>query len=158
MVESFIESTSSTSFTAETDVLPVVRLNPMKCSVCATVDFRPAGKVFDMAFRCDACDIVFCVACAGRETVDVNIDAFRCPNDNSHSIRDIDPSDALADYSGMTVNERLFAAGKLDAYDDAAQQRDLDAMIAILVTVQMTPQQARETSETVLANPAKYGY
>ena len=58
----------------------------------------------------------------------------------------------------MTVNERLVVAGSLDAYDVAARNRDLDSMVAILVNVQLTPTQARETSETVLADPAKYGY
>ena len=58
----------------------------------------------------------------------------------------------------MTVNERLFAAGQLDAYDNAARNRDLEAMVTILVGVQLTPAQARETSAAVLANPAKFGY
>ena len=126
----------------------------MKCSVCATTDFRPPHRAFDLVLRCDTCDIVFCFHCAGRETLDTQIEAFRCPNDLSHSIRDASPPD----YSGMTVNERLFAADQLDAYDDAARNRDLDAMVAILVGVQLTPDQARETSEAVLADPAKHGY
>ena len=84
-----------------------------------------------------------------------DIVAFRCPNDKSHPITD---APTAPDYSGMTVNERLVAAGSLDAYDVAARNRDLDSMVAILVNVQLTPIQARETSETVLADPAKYGY
>ena len=87
--------------------------------------------------------------------MDTDIVAFRCPNDSSHSITD---APTAPDYSGMTVNERLVAAGALDAYDIAARNRDLDSMVAILVDVQLPSAQARETSEAVLADPAKYGY
>jgi len=63
-----------------------------------------------------------------------------------------------ADYSGMTTNERLFAAGRLDDFDNAARCRDVDAMIAILVTVQFTMDEARSIAETCLATPEKYGF
>ena len=127
----------------------------MKCSICATTDFRPPEREFDLALRCDACDITFGFHCAGRETMDIDIVAFRCPNDRSHSVTD---APAAPDYFGMTVNERLIAAGSLDAYDIAARNRDLDSMVAILINVQLALTQARETSETVLADSAKYGY
>jgi len=55
-------------------------------------------------------------------------------------------------YDGMTVNERLFAAGLLDQFDDAARQRDRHALLAILARVEMTPNQAQQTVDTVLAN------
>ena len=127
----------------------------MKCSICETTDFRPPDREFDLALRCDVCDITFCFRCAGGEKMDTDIVAFRCPNDNSHSVTD---APTAPDYSGMTVNERLVTAGMLDAYDIAARNRDLDSMVAILVNVQLTAAQAREMSETVIADPAKYGY
>jgi hypothetical protein len=58
--------------------------------------------------------------------------------------------------SGMTINERLFATGKLEAFDDAAQRRDRDAMVRILRSVEVD--NAEATADTILAHPARYGY
>jgi hypothetical protein len=60
-------------------------------------------------------------------------------------------------YAGMTVNERLFVAGLLDQFDDAARRRDRQAMLAYLRRVAMTDNQATETTDTILANPGFYG-
>jgi hypothetical protein len=38
-------------------------------------------------------------------------------------------------YDGMTVNERLFSAGLMNAFDEAAGRRDCDVLIAILCQV-----------------------
>lgn len=57
----------------------------------------------------------------------------------------------------MTVNERLFVAGILDQFDDAARRRDRQAMLAYLRRVAMTDSQAVETTYTILANPSFYG-
>ncbi len=57
----------------------------------------------------------------------------------------------------MTVNERLFVAGILDQFDDAARRRDRQAMLAYLRRVAMTDSQAVETTDTILANPGFYG-
>ena len=40
-----------------------------------------------------------------------------------------------ADYSGMTVNGRLFVAGSMDAFDAAIVRGDREAAIALLVAV-----------------------
>jgi len=41
------------------------------------------------------------------------------------------------DYSGMTVNERLFAAGLLDAWDAAVNARNRNRMIEVLLEVDL---------------------
>lgn len=61
-------------------------------------------------------------------------------------------------YAGMTVNERLFAADLLDAYEAAAMNRDRTTMIAILARVEMTPEQSVQTTDEILADPKKYGF
>ena len=60
-------------------------------------------------------------------------------------------------FGGMTVNERLFSAGILVQFDDAARRRDRQAMLAYLRRVAMTDGQATETTDTILANPSFYG-
>jgi hypothetical protein len=62
------------------------------------------------------------------------------------------------DYSGMTVNERLFVAGLLDKFDEAARQRDRQQLVEILKLVQMTPAEAESSVDALLENPRKYGY
>jgi hypothetical protein len=60
------------------------------------------------------------------------------------------------DYAAMTVNERLFTAGLMDAFDEAARSLDRGRMIAILAEVDVgTPDW---TADMILANPSKYGY
>ena len=61
-------------------------------------------------------------------------------------------------YAGMTVNERLFAADLLDAFDAEVLKRDRKAMIAILARVEMTPEQCIQTTDAILADPRKYGF
>jgi hypothetical protein len=61
-------------------------------------------------------------------------------------------------YSGMTVNERLFNANLLSAFDTAAKKRDRKKMIEILVKVEFTDPQAQETTDTILKNPSMYNY
>jgi hypothetical protein len=63
----------------------------------------------------------------------------------------------MTDYRGMTVNERLVAAGLLDAFDTASRNRYKSKMIEILLQVQMSPDQAEETVSAILSNPTKYG-
>jgi hypothetical protein len=41
------------------------------------------------------------------------------------------------DYSGMTVNERLFVAGLADAYDEAVATGDLGLMNRVLAQVNL---------------------
>lgn len=60
------------------------------------------------------------------------------------------------DYSGMTVNERLFATGLLDEFEQAARRRDRDAMIEILRRVDVQPPEA--TVDPILADPKRFGF
>jgi len=60
-------------------------------------------------------------------------------------------------YGGMTVNERLFAAGLLDAFDTAAKRRARDEMIRILARVELDGPDGAAIVDTILADPTKYG-
>lgn len=57
----------------------------------------------------------------------------------------------------MTLNERLFTAGMLDAFDQAVRDSDRDKMIAFLANVEIDEIQAREIVNTILAHPTRYG-
>ncbi|TLM65748.1 MAG: hypothetical protein FDZ69_08665 [Deltaproteobacteria bacterium] len=59
-------------------------------------------------------------------------------------------------YAGMTVNERLLAAGLLAAFDRAARSRDRAEMLRLLRRVDVPAPE--ETVAAVLANPWRYGY
>jgi hypothetical protein len=59
----------------------------------------------------------------------------------------------MTDYRGMTVNERLVAAGLLDAFDAAGRNRNKSKMVAILLQVQMSPDQAEKTVSAILSDP-----
>ena len=61
-------------------------------------------------------------------------------------------------YAGMTVNERLFAAGLVDEFDKAVHVGDIKEACQILMQVELTAKQARETIETILKQPEKYGF
>ena len=63
----------------------------------------------------------------------------------------IDPS-----LSGMTVNERLVYAGTFGEWNIAAQRRDRETMIRLLVEVEVN--NPEQTVDTMLANPSKYGF
>lgn len=60
--------------------------------------------------------------------------------------------------SGMTVNERLFSCGLIDRWDAAVRARKREEMISVLSEVALTKEEAAWTTDTVLANPAKYGF
>ena len=63
----------------------------------------------------------------------------------------------MTDYRAMTVNERLFAAGLVNAFDAAARNREKSKMVEILLRVQLSPDQAEETATAFLNDPEKYG-
>lgn len=67
-------------------------------------------------------------------------------------------SGSSKDYGGMTVNERLFAAGLVEQFDAAISSGDRQRAIEILVQVSLSDVSAGETVDAVLANPEKYGY
>jgi hypothetical protein len=52
-------------------------------------------------------------------------------------------------YAAMTVNERLFASGRMVEWDEAVQARDRERMITILLSVDMG-QQAQITVDRIL--------
>jgi hypothetical protein len=62
-----------------------------------------------------------------------------------------------ADYSGMTVNERLFSAGLLADWDAAAQARNRKRMVDLLSKVDLADQ-ADQIADSILANPRRYGF
>ena len=51
-------------------------------------------------------------------------------------------------YAGMTVNERLYASGLLDRFDQAVQLKDVDVIISILKNVELT----NENIDSILRN------
>jgi hypothetical protein len=63
----------------------------------------------------------------------------------------VDPSEKpWGPYQGMTVNERLFVAGKKDDFDRAAQERNSEKMLAILRAVNLYPLMAQKVVDEVL--------
>ncbi len=73
-------------------------------------------------------------------------------------IQELTVDSEQSDYSGMTVNERLFKAGMMDQFDQAARNRDVEAMVYLLMQVALTEKDARWSAETILADPGRYGY
>jgi hypothetical protein len=62
------------------------------------------------------------------------------------------------DYDGMTVNERLSAAGLLGQFDAAIDAGERQHAIELLEQVAMSEDSAASTVDAVLANPAMYGH
>jgi len=67
-----------------------------------------------------------------------------------------DTENEKPEYAGMTVNERLFAAGLLDEFEEAARARDRARMIALLAQVEIAD--PYWSVNTMLKNPGEYGY
>lgn len=59
-------------------------------------------------------------------------------------------------YAGMTVNERLFVAGRMEAFDTAVRARDHTEMVRILAEVEV--EDAGRSADIILRNAAQYGY
>jgi hypothetical protein len=59
-------------------------------------------------------------------------------------------------YAGMTVNERLFEAGLIEMFDDAARSRDRAEMVRLLTKVDV--EDAASSADTILKDPQRYGY
>ena len=64
----------------------------------------------------------------------------------------------MADYAGMTVNERLAVAGLSEAFDRAIIARDRARAIAVLLQVELSAAQAASSTDAIFANPSRYGY
>lgn len=60
------------------------------------------------------------------------------------------------EFAGMTVDERLYAAGLVDEFGAAARARDRDRMIGVLTKVALEDASAR--ADAILADPARLGY
>jgi hypothetical protein len=62
----------------------------------------------------------------------------------------------LSRYAGRTVNERLFDAALMDAFDSAARARNRAEMIRLLRDVDVDD--APSSADTILESPKSYGY
>lgn len=62
------------------------------------------------------------------------------------------------DFGGMTVNERLLAAGLVGQFDAAIHAGDRGRAIELLSQVGMSESSAASTVDAVLADPTHYGY
>jgi hypothetical protein len=58
----------------------------------------------------------------------------------------------------MTTNERLFAAGLIIAWDDAARARDRTRMVELLMAADVSRPAAEQIADEVLACPELYGF
>jgi hypothetical protein len=61
-------------------------------------------------------------------------------------------------FGGMTVNERLFAAGLLGHWDAAIEAGEREDAIALLMQVEMSEEGAAATVDAVLSTPSEYGF
>lgn len=59
-------------------------------------------------------------------------------------------------YGGTTINERLWAANLIDAFDAAAKARNRSAMVNILSRIAVADPEA--SVDTILAAPSRYGF
>lgn len=59
-------------------------------------------------------------------------------------------------FGGMTVNERLFVAGKQEVFDEAILLRSREKMVTILTDLDMKDEQASATVDAILKNPSMY--
>ena len=64
----------------------------------------------------------------------------------------------MADLNGMTVNERLFAMGKVDEFDSAIRAKNEKTAISILVQCELPKEAATDTVGAIVKEPRKYGY
>ncbi len=61
----------------------------------------------------------------------------------------------MSEYQGTTLNELLFVAGLLDAFDKAVRDGDRASMIEMLIRVEIGPREAETTTSTILTHPTK---
>jgi len=57
-------------------------------------------------------------------------------------------------FSGIIMNQQLSNAGLLDDFYRAANKKDRNTMIAILVSVELEQTEAEDAADTILNNPA----
>ncbi len=59
-------------------------------------------------------------------------------------------------YFGMSLNERLAAAGLLEQFSAAVQNKNETLMLDLLVKVEYTQAQARDTAKSLMLDPESY--
>ena len=64
----------------------------------------------------------------------------------------------MSTYGGMTVNERLFNTGLLDAFHNCIANSDDHGAVRILTNVELNPEEARAIVAAIRQSPAKFGY
>ena len=64
----------------------------------------------------------------------------------------------MSNYGGMTVNERLYEAGLMKSFDKAVRRRNRAEIVEVLLQVELSPEQAAETTDAILSDPTRYGY
>ena len=62
---------------------------------------------------------------------------------------------AQSRYAGMTMNERLFEAGLLEAFDAAVRARDRSEIVRMLTDVDVDD--AAGSADSILLKPEKHG-
>jgi hypothetical protein len=58
----------------------------------------------------------------------------------------------------MTVNERLFHLGLVEAFAAAAKARDFESLVRILTKARLSPFEAEQSARSLLSDPARYGF
>jgi len=61
-------------------------------------------------------------------------------------------------YTGIEMNGRLYDAGLLDAFFVAANKKDRDEMIALLMLIELERSQAEKTVDTILNTQESSGF
>jgi hypothetical protein len=74
------------------------------------------------------------------------------------SKKTISPADQMTRTAPLTLNERLYESGILDAFAAAVERGDKAAMIAFLKAVEIDPIEAAVTADMILKNPKRHGY
>ena len=69
-----------------------------------------------------------------------------------------DGSGRSENFDGMTVSERLSAAGLVEQFDAAIHSGNRQLVVQLLEQVAMGRDNAAATVDAVLADPSKYGY
>jgi len=57
-------------------------------------------------------------------------------------------------FSGIIMNQRLSSAGLLDAFYKAANKKDKNTMIDLLMSIEFERSEAEEAADIILNNPA----
>ena len=67
------------------------------------------------------------------------------------------PADQMSLNAPLTLSERLYESGILDAFAAAVERGDKAAMVAFLKAVEIDPIEAEVTADMILNNPKRQG-